>query len=327
MSVQANTASNGATLLVVDDDARARRALSQTFEQDGHSVIEVADAPAALRKLHQERCDLVMLDIELPGVGGLALCRLLRAQEATRRLPIIIISAHDTEEHKVGAFAAGANAFVVKPSTPRELLLRVKAHLDASRRERALEGINRELGFLADLGRGLLCALEPLQVVRRVAGATYEGANAALCAAVLMDERRETASRMAVKGRRAGDATATAGRHDAGVFSTARAAPRARLSSTPNVSRRGLRPRPRLRCDSLTAQSFSCATCATRSSISRRIRFDSRAFGALVVAFDRAEQCDETEESPRRCRRAAGRACRAHLLAVSCGARLVGDAR
>ena len=173
------------TLLVVDDDERARTSLQSVFEGASYRVKVAADAPTALRLLHQEPCDLILLDIELPGVDGLALCRLLRAQEATRRLPIIIVSAHDDEERKVGAFAAGADDFIVKPATPRELLLRVNAQLEAAQRESALVGSNRELGFLADLGRGLLVALEPLQVVRLVAGATYEAANTSLCAAVL----------------------------------------------------------------------------------------------------------------------------------------------
>jgi DNA-binding response OmpR family regulator len=173
------------TLLIVDDDERARTSLQNVFEAAKHRVKAAADAPTALRLLHQEPCDLILLDIELPGVDGLALCRLLRAQEATRRLPIIIISAHGDEERKVGAFAAGADDFIVKPAPPRELLLRVNAQLEAAQRESALVGSNRELGFLADLGRGLLVALEPLQVMRLVAGATYEAANASLCAAVL----------------------------------------------------------------------------------------------------------------------------------------------
>jgi len=173
------------TLLIVDDDERARSMLQGVFESAHHQVKVAADAPTALRLLHREPCDLILLDIELPGVDGLALCRLLRAQEATRRLPIIIISAHDDEERKVGALAAGADDFIVKPATRRELLLRVSTQIEAAQRERALVGSNRELGFLADLGRGLLVALEPVQVVRRVAGATYEAANASLCAAML----------------------------------------------------------------------------------------------------------------------------------------------
>src|SRR5919205_2682913 len=195
MTVSSQISSRAATILVVEDDERARAGLVRAFESEGHRTLACGDAAEALRELHKNGCDLVVLDIELPGVSGLALCRLLRAQAATRRLPVIVVSSHDREEYKVEAFAAGADDFVVKGATERELLSRVGAHLEASARERLLEGSNRELSFIADLGRGLLHALSPAEVVRRVAGATYEGANAAMCAAVLLksDARRAKA--------------------------------------------------------------------------------------------------------------------------------------
>src|SRR5215207_2254407 len=186
MTVTSQVTEQAATILVVEDDERVRAGLARAFEAAGHKVLACGDAAQALRELHREGCDLVVLDVELPGVSGLALCRLLRAQAATRRLPVIILSSHDREEYKVEAFAAGADDFVVKGATTRELLTRVAAHLEASARERILEGSNRELSFIADLGRGLLHALSPAEVVRRVAGATFEGANAAMCAAALL---------------------------------------------------------------------------------------------------------------------------------------------
>src|SRR5215210_6332503 len=185
MSAPSNTAAASATLLIVDDEAGVRRRLRQIFEGAGHRAFVAADAPKALSLLHREHCDLVILDVEMPGVDGLALCRLLRANTATKQLPIIIFSARDDENRKVEAFAAGADDYIVKPSTSREILTRVSAHLETAQREWALVGSNLELRFLADLGRGLLRALEPEQVVRHVAGATFEGTGASLCAAVL----------------------------------------------------------------------------------------------------------------------------------------------
>ncbi|HEY0003981.1 MAG TPA: response regulator [Pyrinomonadaceae bacterium] len=190
MTAPFNQNAQGATLLVVDDDANMRRKLRRIFEEAGYRTVTAEDAPSALRLLHKERCDLVMLDVEMPGVSGLALCRLLRAQAATRQLPVVIFSASDDENRKVEAFTAGADDYIVKPSTPRELLSRINAHLESAQQTRALLGSNRELQFLADLGRGLLRALEPEQVVRRVAGATYEGTNAALCAAAIRSDSR-----------------------------------------------------------------------------------------------------------------------------------------
>ena len=191
MTASSQVSEKAATILVVEDDERVRAGLRRAFESEGHRVLACGDAAEALRELHREGCDLIVLDVELPGVSGLALCRLLRAQAATRRLPVIILSSHDREEYKVEAFAAGADDFVVKGPTARELVTRVGSHLDAAERERALEGSNRELAFLADLGRGLLHAMTGAEVVRRVAGATYEGADAALCAAVLAEPGRE----------------------------------------------------------------------------------------------------------------------------------------
>ena len=180
------TAASASTLLIVDDEASVRRRLRQIFEGAGHRTIVASDAPKALSLLHKEHCDLVILDVEMPGVDGLTLCRLLRANAATKQLPVVIFSAKDDENRKVEAFAAGADDYIVKPSTPREILTRVSAHLETAQREWALVGSNLELRFLADLGKGLLRALDTEQVVRHVAGATFEGTGAALCAAALI---------------------------------------------------------------------------------------------------------------------------------------------
>jgi two-component system, NtrC family, sensor kinase len=191
MSAPSNTIAANATLLIVDDELSVRRRLRQIFESAGHRTILAADAPKALSLLHREHCDLIVLDVEMPGVDGLALCRLLRAQAATKQLPIVIFSARDDENRKVEAFAAGADDYIVKPSTPREILTRVSAHLETAQREWALVGSNLELRFLSDLGRGLLRALEPDQVVRHVAGATFEGTGATLCAAAVLNVEQE----------------------------------------------------------------------------------------------------------------------------------------
>ncbi|HJZ79938.1 MAG TPA: response regulator transcription factor, partial [Pyrinomonadaceae bacterium] len=185
MALTSTEQSTGSTLLIVDDDVSAREGLRSIFEKAGHQTIAVADAPAALRLLHKRACDLVLLDVELPDVDGLALCRLLRAQPALKQLPLVVFSANDSEVRKVEAFTAGADDYIVKPSTPGELLSRINSHLSVAQRESELRGSNRELSFLADLGRGLLRTLEPEQVARRVAGAIFEGTNAAQSACAI----------------------------------------------------------------------------------------------------------------------------------------------
>ncbi|HZH90901.1 MAG TPA: response regulator [Pyrinomonadaceae bacterium] len=296
MPVSSIQAEKSFTLLIVDDDEQARVSLQNTFESARHQVKVAADAPTALRMLHLEPCDLILLDIELPGVDGLALCRLLRAQEATRRLPIIVISAHDDEEHKVGAFAAGADDFIVKPATSRELLSRVGAQIEAAQRERALLGSNRELGFLADLGRGLLVALEPLQVVRRVAGATYEAANATLCAAILElrkigdGEHAQSANDPAP-----GDADdATDGGLAVCVFDREGSAEGGALIDQMKL-RNWLATDPASSVRLEDEAEFFLRDAAHRIEYVAPLRFEGRALGALVAAFDRAADCGETE--------------------------------
>jgi two-component system, NtrC family, sensor kinase len=185
MPVSPAQQTTGATLLIVDDDRSAREGLRSVFEGAGHRTIGVSDALSALRLLQKQMCDLVMLDVELPEVDGLALCRLLRAQPAMKQLPLVVFSADDSEGRKVEAFTAGADDYIVKPSTPGELLSRVNSHLNFAQRESELIGSNRELSFLADLGRGLLHTIMPDQVASRVAGAIYEGTNASQSACAI----------------------------------------------------------------------------------------------------------------------------------------------
>ena len=107
-----------ATLLLVDDDPAVRERLRNIFESADYRVVTASEASSALRVLKGVRCDLVALDLEMPGVDGLALCKLLRAQPTTSKLPIIALSESDDEAHKVQAFTAGADDYITKPSTP-----------------------------------------------------------------------------------------------------------------------------------------------------------------------------------------------------------------
>src|ERR687890_778444 len=284
MTVSSQVSEKAATILVVEDDERVRAGLRRAFEAEGHRVLACGDAAEALRELHREGCDLIVLDVELPGVSGLALCRLLRAQAATRRLPVIILSSHDREEYKVEAFAAGADDFVVKGPTARELLTRVGAHLQSAERERLLRGSNRELSFIADLGRGLLHALSPAEVVRRVAGATYEGADAALCAAVLLRNDARRARGAADEGLTVCvfDREGTA-EESASLVNVARL--RAWLASSPSVSACVERDDEFLLRDREHAVEYAAP-----------LRFEGQALGALVVAFDQRGDCGQTEE-------------------------------
>ena len=113
-------------ILVVDDDPQIRRIMRTTLPGAGYEVDDAKTGEEALDKLRQFRPDLVLLDINMPGIGGLAACRAIRADSSAA---IIMLTVHNTEAHKVEALDAGADDFVTKPFGTPELLARIRAAL------------------------------------------------------------------------------------------------------------------------------------------------------------------------------------------------------
>ncbi len=113
-------------ILVVDDDPQIRRVMRVTLSGQGYEVDDAKDGDAALLKLRDERFDLVLLDMNMPGMAGLEACREIRAQSD---IAIIMLTVRDTETDKVEALDAGADDYVTKPYNPPELLARIRAAL------------------------------------------------------------------------------------------------------------------------------------------------------------------------------------------------------
>jgi DNA-binding response OmpR family regulator len=119
-------------VLVVDDEASIRTIVEYALRDAGFEVIGAARGDEALKVLEREPIDLVVLDLMLPGVDGLEVCRRIRA---TRNTPIIMLSARAEELDKVLGLELGADDYVTKPFSPRELVSRVKAQLRRARLE------------------------------------------------------------------------------------------------------------------------------------------------------------------------------------------------
>ncbi len=115
---------NNKTILVVDDEPQLRRAMRATLTDLGYSVIDSRNGEEALEKLRHESPDLILLDLNRPGIGGLETCRAVREASDT---PIIILSVRNTERDKVDALDAGADDYVTKPFGIQELLARIRA--------------------------------------------------------------------------------------------------------------------------------------------------------------------------------------------------------
>ena len=111
-------------ILVVDDEASVREVLSQYLELEGYLVLQAADGAEALRLAQAQPPDLVVLDLMLPGIDGIEVCRRLRAASA---VPILMLTARSDETDKLIGFAVGTDDYVTKPFSPREVVVRVQA--------------------------------------------------------------------------------------------------------------------------------------------------------------------------------------------------------
>jgi two-component system alkaline phosphatase synthesis response regulator PhoP len=113
--------------LVVEDDADIVELVDHYLRAEGFDVEAVGDGQRALERLRSGGHDLVILDLQLPGMDGLALCAELRRDERTRSLPIIMLTARADETDRIVGLEVGADDYVVKPFSPKELVARVRA--------------------------------------------------------------------------------------------------------------------------------------------------------------------------------------------------------
>jgi DNA-binding response OmpR family regulator len=118
-----------ATVLLVEDERDIAALVRFHLEKAGFRCVVAADGATGLRLVRAEGPDLLVLDLMLPGVDGLEVCRRVRRDPATRRLPIIMLTARGDEVDRVVGLELGADDYVVKPFSPRELVARVQAVL------------------------------------------------------------------------------------------------------------------------------------------------------------------------------------------------------
>ena len=131
-------------ILVVDDEAVLAETIAYNLEQAGYHVITAADGNSALDAARSERPDLIVLDIMLPGMDGLEVCRQLRRENKTATTPILMLTARGDEIDKVVGLEVGADDYVTKPFGRRELLARVRALIRRSDYAPAGEGESGE---------------------------------------------------------------------------------------------------------------------------------------------------------------------------------------
>jgi CheY-like chemotaxis protein/DNA-binding CsgD family transcriptional regulator len=120
-------------VLIVDDIPDNLAVLHDALDESGYTVLVANDGPAALARAHQVVPDVILLDALMPGMDGFEVCRRLRADSATRAIPVIFMTGLTEPEHVVAAFAAGGTDYVTKPVRQSEMLARIAAHVSTAR--------------------------------------------------------------------------------------------------------------------------------------------------------------------------------------------------
>jgi two-component system OmpR family response regulator len=143
-------------ILIVDDDPQIREVLTIALERGGFAVLRAGEGQAALRMAARETPDLMILDIGLPEMDGLEVCRRLRA---TSDLPVLFLTARDDEVDRILGLEMGADDYVTKPFSPRELVARVRAILKRSKAAPPRAGRLEVGAVMVDLARHL-CAVD-----------------------------------------------------------------------------------------------------------------------------------------------------------------------
>ncbi|MEV8593185.1 response regulator transcription factor [Streptomyces sp. NPDC052012] len=147
MEQQQPAARAGARVLVVDDDPTVAEIVSGYLDRAGYVVDRAGDGPGALARAAEHRPDLVVLDLMLPGMDGLEVCRRMRGQGP---VPVIMLTARGDEDDRILGLEVGADDYVTKPFSPRELVLRVESVLRRTRPAPSPAGVLRAAGLSVD---------------------------------------------------------------------------------------------------------------------------------------------------------------------------------
>jgi two-component system phosphate regulon response regulator PhoB len=140
---------SGKNILIIEDEAAIREMVNFTLSKAGFDLREASDAAEAEALMAEQLPDLILLDWMLPGMSGIELARRLKRDEYSRQVPIIMLTARSEEDDRVGGLEAGADDYVTKPFSPRELVARIKAVLRRAQPEGEGETLEAD-GVLLD---------------------------------------------------------------------------------------------------------------------------------------------------------------------------------
>ncbi|MGE5197434.1 MAG: response regulator [Deltaproteobacteria bacterium] len=133
-------------ILLADDDAEVREIAKEILTKEGYEVSVAKDGDEALNLARQEKPDLIILDYLMPGLSGIEVCQILKKEEATKNIPVLMVTAHPAEKQR--SLSAGAADFITKPVEKTDLLLRIKSVLKVNHIANELQRI---IAYIAEL--------------------------------------------------------------------------------------------------------------------------------------------------------------------------------
>ena len=145
--------SNKGSILIIDDEKDLIELVRYNLEKDGFDAIAAIDGQSAIEIAQQHKLDLIVLDLMMPGMDGLEVCRRLRQDSRTARVPIIMLTAKATEADRIVGLEIGADDYVVKPFSPRELVARIRAILRRTAVQSEAAQIVRQGDLTIDVAR------------------------------------------------------------------------------------------------------------------------------------------------------------------------------
>lgn len=126
----------GKRIMVIEDEKHIAELIAYNLEANGYEVVQALDGLTGYQMILDNRPDLVVLDLMMPGISGLEVLQRMRANEAVKQIPVIMLTAKSSETDKIVGLEVGADDYVTKPFSVNELLARIKAHLRRTERER-----------------------------------------------------------------------------------------------------------------------------------------------------------------------------------------------
>ena len=159
----------GSKILIVDDTPANLRVLRQALEPEGYSILIATNGESALKIAQNAAPDLILLDIQMPGIDGYETCRRLKESEETQGIPVVFVTAQSETHSIVEGFQVGGVDYIVKPFQNEEVLARARTHLKVSRlaqeveraQQRIIDDMERELSTAHDLQMGLMPESDP----------------------------------------------------------------------------------------------------------------------------------------------------------------------